>query len=389
MSMSTTSPHTTLPAASEPLPTRMQWLGLPDALRHPQVQFWLLQLLGWSGWAASWIASGIYWGMEPAYNLAVLIGMITGILLTALLRELYRLVWDQAVSIRVGAVLAGSYLTAALWQVSKNVALFEVYGAYLDLDKLLAHGWTGYFRGTLSSFYIVLCWSGLYFGIKYYRMLLVERDRALAAIAAARDAQLRMLRYQLNPHFLFNTLNAISTLILARDSDKAEAMVNRLSSFLRYSLDSDPSQKVPVAQEVAALKLYLDIEQARFEDRLEVAFEIESEAAMGLLPGLLLQPLVENAIKYAVAPSETGGRLRIAARVRDGWLELAVEDDGPGLPQTFGHEAAHRGVGLANIRERLRQVHGERQELRLENADGGGLRVAIRIPFELAGEQAA
>ncbi len=381
---STSSP---LPRPAQPLPTRAQWLGLPDYLHHPRFQFWALQLIGWSGWAGSWMASGMYWGMQPAYNIAVLIGMVTGILLTAVLRGLYRHTWNHPLALRVLILLFGSYGIAALWQVSKNVALFEFYGAYLDMDRVMAKGWTGYLRGTLSSFYIILCWSGLYFGIKYYRMLLIERDRALAAIASARDAQLRMLRYQLNPHFLFNTLNAISTLILEQDTRKADLMVNRLSSFLRYSLDNDPMQKVPLAQEVAALRMYLDIEQARFEDRLTVAFDIEPEAADALLPGLLLQPLIENAIKYAVARSEDGGHLFIGGRVRDGRLELTVEDDGPGLPEGYRPEAAGRGVGLANIRQRLQQAHGDRQEVRLETAASGGLRVVIRMPFEYAGEE--
>ncbi|MCC5873426.1 MAG: histidine kinase [Gammaproteobacteria bacterium] len=371
---------TDIPLPDKRLLSRMAWLGLPDYLHKQSFQFWALQGIGWGGWAASWMASAFYWGMQPAYNLAVLTGMLTGMLLTAGLREIYQAVWNHPAWLRVLCGLAGSYVIAALWQVSKNVALFEFYGPLLDMDRVLAQGWTGYFRGTLSSFYIILCWSGLYFGLKYYRMLLVERDRALSAMANAREAQLRMLRYQLNPHFLFNTLNAISTLILEQDSRKADLMVNRLSSFLRYSLDNDPSQLVPLEQEVAALKMYLDIEQARFEDRLQVSFEIDDAARRALLPGLLLQPLVENAVKYAVARSETGGRIVIRGRIRDGWVELEVEDDGPGLPSGFEIGVGSRGVGLANIRDRLEQVHGNRQEMRLQTVPSGGLKVFIRMP---------
>ncbi|MCC5886838.1 MAG: histidine kinase [Gammaproteobacteria bacterium] len=371
---------TELPLGDQPLASRAAWVGLPHYMHLPSFQFWALQGIGWGGWAASWIASGVYWGMQPAYNLAVLMGMVTGMLLTAVLREVYQTVWNQPVWLRVLSCLMGSYLIAALWQVSKNVALFEFYGPLLDMERIRTQGWTGYFRGTLSSFYIILCWSGLYFGIKYYRMLLIERDRALGAIANAREAQLRMLRYQLNPHFLFNTLNAISTLILEQDSRRADLMVNRLSSFLRYSLDNDPSQLVPLEQEVGALRMYLDIEQARFEERLEVRFEIEDEARSALLPGLLLQPLVENAVKYAVARSEAGGRIIIRGRIRSGWVELEVEDDGPGLEPGFTIGSGSRGVGLANIRDRLLQVHGERQELRLESVPSGGLKVVVRMP---------
>lgn len=378
---STTSQHLPeLTLADQRLVSRAAWLGLPDYLHRPSLQFWALQAIGWGGWAASWIASGVYGGMKPAYNLAVLLGMVTGMLLTAVLREAYQAIWNQPVWLRVLCCLMGSYGIAALWQVSKNIALFEFYGPLLDMERILAQGWSGYFRGTLSSFYIILCWSGLYFGIKYYRMLLIERDRALAAIANAREAQLRMLRYQLNPHFLFNTLNAISTLILEQDSRRADLMVNRLSSFLRYSLDNDPTQLLPLEQEVDALRMYLDIEQARFEERLEVSFEIEAEARRALLPGLLLQPLVENAVKYAVASSEEGGRIVIRGRVCDGWVELEVEDDGPGLQPGFRIGAGSRGVGLANIRDRLFQVYGQSQELRLESVPSGGLKVMVRLP---------
>lgn len=381
MTSTSSQAATDRPPADQASASRLAWLGLPDYLQEPSFQFWALQGIGWGGWATSWIASGVFWGMQPAYNLAVLVGMVTGMLLTAILREAYQSLWNHPIWLRALLGLVGSYFVAVLWQLSKNVALFEFYGPLLEFDEHLVQGFGPYFRGTLSSFYIILCWSGLYFGIKYYRMLLIERARALSAIASAREAQLRMLRYQLNPHFLFNTLNAISTLILEQDSRKADLMVNRLASFLRYSLDSDPNQLLPLEQEIAALGMYLDIEQARFDERLEVTFEIEDEARRALLPGLLLQPLVENAIKYAVARSETGGRIVIRGRVRDGWVELEVEDDGPGLPPDFQIDAGSRGVGLANLRDRLVQVHGARQELRLQKVASGGLKVVIRMPF--------
>jgi len=130
------------------------------------------------------------------------------------------------------------------------------------------------------------------------------------------------LRYQLNPHFLFNTLNAISTLILEQQTELANRMVTRLSSFLRYSLDNDPMQKITLNQELAALKLYLDIEKVRFEDHLSLELDIGDEASQALIPSLLLQPLVENAIKYGIARSEEGGHLRIAAKVFAGDLLL-------------------------------------------------------------------
>ena len=157
----------------------------------------------------------------------------------------------------------------------------------------------------------MLLWSGLYFGIKYYETLQHQREATLKAAALAQEAQLKMLRYQLNPHFLFNTLNAISTLILDDQTKSRTWRSTRLSDFLRYTLDQDPMKKVTLRQEVDALKLYLEIEKLRFGDRLQLEFDIEDAATRALVPSLLLQPLIENAIKYAVAPREEGGRLRI------------------------------------------------------------------------------
>jgi len=186
----------------------------------------------------------------------------------------------------------------------------------------------------------------------------------------------------LNPHFLFNTLNAISTLILEQDTDGANRMVTRLSSFLRYSLDNDPMQRIALKQEIEALKLYLDIEKVRFEERLRLDIDIAPEAQTALIPSLLLQPLVENAIKHGIAQSEAGGCLRIAARVFAGELLIELADDGPGVALVDGEIPSARGVGLRNTRERLHELYGGRHSLRLGNTVPHGLTVNIRIPCQ-------
>ena len=141
--------------------------------------------------------------------------------------------------------------------------------------------WYGIFTGTLSSTYLLVCWSGLYFGIKYYETLQQQREAALQASALAQEAQVKMLRYQLNPHFLFNTLNAISTLILDGQGKVANQAVGRLSDFLRYTLDQDPMKKVTLRQELDALNLYLGIEQLRFGERLRLEFDIDDRRHAG------------------------------------------------------------------------------------------------------------
>ena len=219
------------------------------------------------------------------------------------------------------------------------------------------------------------------------RLLQEERERGLKVAAMAHEAQLKMLRYQLNPHFLFNTLNAISTLILDKETELANTMVTRLSHFLRYSLDNDPMQKVNLSEEIDALELYLDIEKVRFADRLKLKIDLDGESHRALIPSLLLQPLVENSIKYAIANSIDGGTISIAAKVFAGDLLIELSDDGPGIDFTSGELPRANGVGLANTQERLRELYGSQQSFRLGNADPQGLAIHIRIPFETEGDR--
>jgi LytS/YehU family sensor histidine kinase len=234
----------------------------------------------------------------------------------------------------------------------------------------------------IAPWTVMLIWSALYFSIKYYRIFQEVRESALKSAAMAHEAQLKMLRYQLNPHFLFNTLNAISTLVLEKHTDLANRMVTKLSSFLRFSLDNDPMQKITLKQELVALKLYLDIEKVRFEERLNLDIDIGEEANRALIPSLLLQPLVENAVKYGIARSEEGGNLRIAARVFAGDLLLELSDDGPGVELQEGQIPDANGVGLRNTRERLQELYGSHHSIRLSQTDPHGLTISIRIPHE-------
>ncbi|HXV73162.1 MAG TPA: histidine kinase, partial [Sphingomonadales bacterium] len=195
-------------------------------------------------------------------------------------------------------------------------------------------------------------------------------------------AQLKMLRYQLNPHFLFNTLNAISSLVLAKRYGKANGMLGKLSAFLRYSLVNQPAQKSTLEQELEALGLYLDIEKVRFHKRLTIVLDVERTARKALIPSLLLQPLVENAIKYAIAPSEEGGTIKLKARLRGQRLFISVADTGPGLKKSQAVGEQSSGVGIANIRARLAQAYADDQSFTLKNLKPRGFEAAIEIPAE-------
>jgi signal transduction histidine kinase len=348
--------------------------------------FWLLQLIGWSGWSISYYLGAVVWAKPPSgYHLyLVLIGVI-GMLLTLALRLLYQSSWQRPLPGQILRIALGSAVAACVWTGLRSVLFFNLFpGEREEAGLTLASGYSA----ALSAFWVMLVWSALYFGIKYYLLMQDAQKRGLRTTAMAHEAQLKMLRYQLNPHFLFNTLNAISTLILERDTQLANTMVMRLSEFLRYSLDNDPMQQVSVREELRALMLYLDIEKVRFGEQLQLFVDIAPEAEQALVPSLLLQPLVENSIKYAVAQSADGGCIAISAAVEGDELVLSVADDGPGLDLSSDRNSAEGGgVGLLNCRERLRTLYGARQSFRLSNTEPNGLTVTLRLP--LSGVDAA
>ena len=221
----------------------------------------------------------------------------------------------------------------------------------------------------------------------YHFESIAQARAVVRAQALAYDAQLGMLHYQINPHFLFNTLNAISTLVLEKRNEQAERMLLGLSGLLRYSLDRQPTELSALSAELEAQKRYLEIEQARFGDKLKVRFDIERGLEGARLPSLILQPVLENAIKYAITPRAEGGSISIQAR-RDGdLLRVAIEDDGPGLERTGlergGAPARGSGVGLANARERLELIYGARAALVASNREPHGCRVEIHLPLEV------
>lgn len=275
-------------------------------------------------------------------------------------------------------VASSAYATALLWAVVKNVNYWEIYKHGYRPEE-----WFMYFSNTINSLIMVVCWSGLYFGIKNFQMLQKEKQNALKASTMAHQAHLKMLRYQLNPHFLFNTLNAISTLILMKENKTADAMVSRLSDFLRYSLDKDPIKKVPLRQEIHALELYLEIEKVRFDERLNVEWDIQESIKSALVPSLILQPIIENSIKYAISRLEKGGKICIAAKSFGRDLLLEVTDNGPGAEIENGQLRRSNGVGLPNIQERLNSLYTNDFSFVISHNHPTGIKVSIRIPFEV------
>jgi two-component sensor histidine kinase len=338
--------------------------------------FWFLNVAGWAGYTvAAWLGALAHEKPE-SYIAVIVVGAIVGFLVTIPLRYFYRSLWSRSFLVMSAWALAVCYVIALGWQWLRNVLYYDWVKNNWQPEHLM-----DYVGGVMGSFYIMLCWSGLYFGIKYYQQLQEQTQQTLKAVAAAHQAQLKMLRYQLNPHFLFNTLNAISTLILDGANKTANDAVTRLSDFLRYTLDNDPMSRVTLGSELAALDLYLEIEKVRFGDRLIIEKDIDERARRALVPSLILQPLIENAIKYAITPSEDGGTLRISARVQHGTLAIQLSDTGPGLGNGDNGQKSS-GVGLKNTRERLQQLYGEEQAFTLAPNEPSGLTITINIPFE-------
>ncbi|NLR69779.1 histidine kinase [Novosphingobium sp. ERN07] len=348
--------------------------------------FWRLQFLGWGGAMLLRAMSSIANAQPWSFLVIVVIATITGFSISLILSVIYRALINRRPLVTWGvtaltlSAAVGLYAFIDSWVIS----LYRQGG-----DASFAQLFLGVFYLDLT---LLISWTGLYYAINFFLQVEEQNDQLIRLEAQATSAQLAMLRYQLNPHFLFNTLNSISTLVLLKQTEPANAMLSRLSSFLRYTLVNEPTARVTVAQEIETLKLYLDIERMRFEERLRTEFRIDDAVRNGLMPSLLLQPLVENAIKYAVSPLEYGAEITVEAQLVGPMLRVTVSDTGPGLPagtdpsSVFGVSSDSTGIGLANIRDRLVQAYGENQRFDISNRAEGGFQVVLELPFEAKAE---
>jgi sensor histidine kinase YesM len=338
--------------------------------------FWTLQGVGWGGYLLLRSVSSVSNGAPMSALVPGIIESIVGYCITLLLSTLYgyyrRLPRISAILLTVVTLAGATFLAAVLNGFSYSI-MKDNPGLNLGLV----------FGQLFLNFTVLAGWSALYFGINFYLIVEQQADQLLVLGNQASSAQLAMLRYQLNPHFLFNTLNSISTLVLLKETERANAMLSRLADFLRFTLIYEPTANVTVAQEVHTLKLYLEIEKMRFEKRLRPVFEIDPRAERARLPSLLLQPLVENAIKYAVTPSEEGAEIAVSARLVGERVRITVSDTGPGLIESKLGPSLSTGVGLANIRDRLAQAYGPDHRFDARSTPGGGFAVEIEIPYQL------
>ncbi len=339
--------------------------------------FWQLHLGGWLLFAGVQFVLGFTFREFVPNLLNRLTLLACGLVLGLVLRAFYRRVRlrEMGMPIAVVIMFAASVGAGALM----NLPVIWEENAYARFA-----GVTPMVRDTMTLVNMVftwgftfLGWSFLYVAVNYRLEVQDVRERAIRAEALVQSARLQALRAQLEPHFLFNTLNAIATLVIEEDNPAALAMLNNLSRFLRMTLDQAGAAEISVAEELEFARRYAEIQQTRFGDRLKMDFEVEPAVMRARVPALILQPLVENAVKHGVLSQERPGRVSVSIRADAGRLAICVEDDGPG----FGGAPVRHGVGLANTAARLDALYGGDARLSLGTAAGRGSAVVIELPL--------
>ncbi len=321
---------------------------------------------------------------------------LVGIAMTWLLYLILRAFDHYRLGIKftVAAIGAVPVATGIAWVNFYVFYLYDLNG-YFDDNILRDHirevrqavgsaPWPEIVDNAIVRYFSILAWAAMYLAIGYAREIREAERTASRYAQAAQDAELRSLRYQVNPHFLFNTLNSLSSLVIKGDRDKAEAMIQNLSTFYRTSLSSDPLEEVTLEEEVELQEQYLAIENVRFPDRLRVTIDVPADLGKERVPALILQPLVENAIKYGVSRTTRPVTIRIGARRVDGFMILTVQDDGDKLPKS---DAGGNGIGIANVRDRLEARYGDAAHLVAGPRPEGGFEARIEIPIEPTDQQ--
>jgi two-component system LytT family sensor kinase len=346
---------------------------------------WLLAFLGWT-FVALFFASQTYLNYRSSGGRAPV-----GLILKMNLEEWYlwgflapaivwlarripveRSHWARSLMIHLSASVGFAFLE---WWAN-NFLRHHVLGFSQSVKLVYV------FHQNLTTYWIMVAATQGYLYYSRYRESEVRTAQLSAQLA---QAQLQALRMQLHPHFLFNTLNAISTLV-HKDPEIADRMIARLSDLLRMTLENIGAQEVRLAKELEFLERYLEIERMRFADRLEVRMRISPETLDARTPYLILQPLVENAIRHGIAPRSAPGRIEVSAERKDGMLVLMVKDDGPGIP---AEKNPKDGVGISSTRARLERLYGAAHRFALQNGAQGGLIVTLTLPFQWMAEDAA
>jgi LytS/YehU family sensor histidine kinase len=336
--------------------------------------FWPLQIGGWTLYGLATAISYIpfrHMRGQVIYKAAFL---VTTFLASFVVHASCRFLWRKSfrLAFALGASVVLSYLLGVLCTVMSALVSLHFESPRVSLS------WSLVAAEAFEATIVLIAWGALYFGIKYYGTVEEQRDRLLAFEATARAAQLQALRYQLQPHFLFNTLNAVSTLVVSRQPDQATEMIAKLAGLLRNTLSFPETHVVSLREELAVTEEYLAIEQVRFGAHLAVSLKVSAQAYEAQVPRFLLQPIVENAIRHGIARSPNGGNVAIRASTIAERLCIEIENDRPGPQQS--DERGER-VGLANTRTRLETLYGTQGSITVSAPQNNRFLVSIHIPL--------
>jgi two-component system LytT family sensor kinase len=334
-----------------------RWTLRPDTVAiFPYVV--LMNLAMWTGFAVLWTPAIFWLGRRFRFD---------------------RDGWKSAVAVHVPAslLITSAHLTLV---AGLRFYLQGVRGGNPDLSFTI---FDAFFRTVDQVLPLYWALIGLQHSVDYYRQARSREVRSAHLETRLMESQLQALQQQLRPHFLFNTLHAISTLV-HRDPDKADTMIERLSDLLRITLRKVGVQEIELAEELEYLTAYLDIEQVHFGSRLRIEYRIDAAAMDVLVPTMILQPIVENAIRHGLEPMMRPGMLTIEAQADGDTLWLRVRDDGAGLPKNWQRR---EGVGLSNTRSRLDRLYGEQAALTVRDNPGGGVLVDIYLPLKRAAQK--
>ena len=354
----------------------------PQAFSKQSHQFWTLQITGWLGYAVVVFLAIIRPQIgQTGFNLSgqlinLVLETLSGFVLSYLQWQLIK----SIVHLPLKRTLLLSFISAATLGLLFNVIKLSFYKIVVyqqqwnEAWNMLEFG--GWLLFSLTTMFV---WTSIYFIMLYNTKLQREHEMLLRAQTATKDAQLQMLRYQLNPHFMFNTMNAISTLIYKNENETANEMLDKLCEFFRYSLAKNDKSKTTLQKELELTELYLSIEKVRFGNRLKVEIDVCKTVLACQVPSMLLQPLVENSIKYAIELRKSGGEIRINAKKVANCLVIQVVDNGQ---ESQGKVSDGFGIGLSNTKARLTAMFNGDFDIAITETSEGGTMVAISIPFE-------
>lgn len=351
---------------------------LRTGVQRRALSFWPLQVGGWLLYGSATAVSYIpfrHMREQVDYRASLLCSTF---LASFVLYASCGILWRRSTPLAYALSLsvAASYVLGVVCTVVSAFVALHLAGSRESLS------WSLVAAQAFEATIVLIAWSALYFGIKHYETAEVQRGRALAAEETAREAQLQALRYQLQPHFLFNTLNAISSLVVMKQPELATAVIAKLAALLRNTLSLPEAHTVILREELAVIEEYLSIEQIRFGSRLAVTLEVDPQVYEAQVPRFILQPLVENAIRHGIARCANGGKIAIRACAMEERLRIEVENDSAKAEQPSGEEG--HGLGLPNTRRRLEKLYGQHSSVIVSTTHEDRFLISLSFPLTKA-----